>query len=196
MTKNRLEAFSDGVIAIILTIMVLELKAPTGAELNALLPLWPTFLCYLLSYVYIGIYWNNHHHLLQATHRVNGLVLMANMHLLFWLSLVPFVTSWMGANNFAPTPTAIYGVNLFMAAVSYKLLQQTIIRENGIDSILAKAIGPDWKGNASIAIYILAITLAYANQALAGVLYAVVAIIWLVPDQRIERVLVKLDEKG
>ena len=188
MTKGRLEAFSDGVLAIIITIMVLELKVPHGVELDALKTLLPVFLSYVLSFVYIGIYWNNHHHMLHTIKQVNGAILWANLNLLFWLSLVPFVTGWMGENNFAPLPTALYGGILLMAAVSYWVLQYTIIQAQGNDSVLAKAIGRDIKGKSSIALYIVAILLAFQWAAIAGSIYVLVGLIWLVPDRRIEKV--------
>jgi uncharacterized membrane protein len=188
MSKTRLEAFSDGVIAILITIMVLELKVPHGGDLEALRPLWPTLLTYLLSFIYVGIYWNNHHHLLHATRRVNGGILWANLHLLFWLSLVPFVTGWMGENHFAPLPTAAYGANLFMAGVAYLILQKAIIAHNGgQESKLAQAIGEDYKGKASAVLYITAIPLAFVYRWASLVIYAAVALLWLVPDRRIER---------
>ncbi|HRH36847.1 MAG TPA: TMEM175 family protein [Flavobacteriales bacterium] len=189
MTKNRMEAFSDGVLAIIITIMVLELKVPHTTELSALYELWPVFLSYLLSFVYIGIYWNNHHHMLHATHSINGSVLWANMHLLFWLSVVPFVTGWMGENHFAPAPTAMYGVVLLMAGVSYSILQNTIIRHQGPGSLLKKAVGRDAKGYVSVVSYAISIPLAFWQPALAGAIYAFVAVIWFIPDRRIERAL-------
>ena len=189
MTKGRLEAFSDGVLAIIITILVLELKIPHGTELRALAPLWPVFLAYVLSFVYLAIYWNNHHHMLHATRRVNGGILWANMHLLFWLSLVPFVTGWMGENHFAPAPTALYGVVLLMAAIAYYVLQQMILRQEGPGSVLARALGSDLKGKASPWLYLLAIGLSFLNPAAGGAIYALVAVIWLVPDRRIERAL-------
>ena len=189
MTKGRLEAFSDGVVAIIITILVLELKIPHGTELRALAPLWPVFLAYVLSFVYLAIYWNNHHHMLHATRRVNGGILWANMHLLFWLSLVPFVTGWMGENHFAPAPTALYGVVLLMAAIAYYVLQQMILRQEGPGSVLARALGSDLKGKASPWLYLLAIGLSFLNPAAGGAIYALVAVIWLVPDRRIERAL-------
>jgi uncharacterized membrane protein len=189
VTKGRLEAFSDGVLAIIITIMVLEMKAPHGAEVRALAPLWPVFLSYVLSFLYLAIYWNNHHHMLQVTQRINGAILWANLHLLFWLSLVPFVTGWMGENRFAPLPTAIYGVDLLMAAIAYWLLQRAIIAEHGPESLLARAIGVDWKGKLSPLIYVVAVASAFLHQAIAGILYAAVALIWLIPDRRIERML-------
>ena len=188
MNKTRLEAFSDAVIAIILTIMVLELKIPHGADFEALKPLLPVFLSYILSFVYLGIYWNNHHHMLQATRKVNGKVLWANLHLLFWLSLVPFVTGWMGENHFAPLPTAIYGVVLLLAAVSYTILQSFIVHhEKGENDLLGEAIGNDLKGKLSLALYVAAIPLAFVHQWISHALYVTVAIMWLIPDRRIER---------
>ena len=189
MDKRRLEGFSDGVIAIIITIMVLELRVPHGVSLAELRPVLPVFLSYVLSFVYLAIYWNNHHHMLHVTNRVNGRILWANMHLLFWLSLVPFVTGWMGENHFAPVPTAVYGVILLLAAVAYWILQRAILRSEGRDSLLAAAVGPDWKGNLSPLIYMVAIASALAWPAVAGALYVAVALIWLVPDRRIERAL-------
>jgi uncharacterized membrane protein len=190
MGKNRLEAFSDGVLAIIITIMVLELKVPQGADLQSLQPLLPVFLSYVLSFVYLGIYWNNHHHMLHTAKRVNGRILWANLHLLFWLSLVPFVTGWMGENHFAALPTALYGVALFMAAVAYLILQHCIIMANGgKESLLAKAVEKDRKGKVSQLLYAVAIPSAFLNQWIADGLYVLVAIIWLVPDRRIERIL-------
>jgi uncharacterized membrane protein len=186
MTKGRMEAFSDGVIAIIITIMVLELKAPHGAEPRALLPLIPVFLSYLLSYVFLGIYWSNHHHLLQAARHVNGRILWANLHLLFWLSLVPFVTAWMG-ENFAALPVSLYGVVLLLAAVAYNLLSRALIAHHPGDSALAVAIGRDFKGWVSVVLYAAAIPLAFASPALACAMYVVVALTWLIPDRRIER---------
>ena len=189
MGKTRLEAFSDGVIAILITIMVLELKVPRGDTLDTLEPLWGVFLGYVLSFVYLGIYWNNHHHLLHTVQKVSGGIMWANLHLLFWLSLVPFVTGWMGENHFAPMPTAIYGVVLLMAALSYWVLQQVIIRAQGPGSLLKRALGGDWKGNLSPLIYVFAIAIAIPAPAVAGALYALVAVIWLIPDRRIERAL-------
>jgi uncharacterized membrane protein len=186
MGKGRLEAFSDAVIAVIITIMVLEMKVPHGADLAALSPLLPVFLGYVLSFIYLGIYWNNHHHMLQATKHVNGAVLWANLHLLFWLSLVPFVTGWMGENHFAPLPTALYGVVLLMAAITYWVLQKTIVTLEGPDSFLAKAIGTDMKGKLSPVLYVLAIPLAFVSPWISDALYVLVALIWLVPDRRIE----------
>jgi uncharacterized membrane protein len=189
MTKGRLEAFSDGVIAILITIMVLELRAPHGADLLALRPLIPVFLAYLLSFVVLAIYWNNHHHLFHATHHINGSILWANMHLLFWLSLIPFTTGWMGENRFATLPTAFYGADLLMAGVAYTILQRTLIWQGSMDPKVAAAVGRDWKGKASAALYALAVPLAFLHQAIAGGIYVVVALMWLIPDRRIERVL-------
>ena len=188
MNKTRLEAFSDAVIAIIMTIMVLELKIPHGTDLEALRPLFWIFVAYVLSFIYLGIYWNNHHHMLQATRKVNGKVLWANMHLLFWLSLLPFVTGWMGENHFAPFPTSMYGVVLLMCALAYTILQTAIVKHDTHENeLLANAIGGDLKGKISIACYVAAIPLAFVHQAIAGALYALVAAIWLIPDRRIER---------
>jgi uncharacterized membrane protein len=189
MKKNRLEAFSDGVLAIIITIMVLELKVPHGASIEALAPLFPVFLSYVLSFVYLGIYWNNHHHMLHTVHKVTGPVLWANLHLLFWLSLVPFVTGWMGENHFVAVPAAIYGVVLLMAAIAYWILQQLIIAAQGKDSLLKKAVKGDWKGKLSPILYAVAIALAFWLQWISIGIYVLVALIWLVPDRRIERVL-------
>jgi TMEM175 potassium channel family protein len=187
METNRLEAFSDGVLAILITIMVLELRVPEGVSLSSLRELGPVFLSYILSFVYLGIYWNNHHHLLAATHRVNGAVLWANLHLLFWLSLIPFVTSWMGENDFAAGPTAAYGVVLLLAAIAYYILQGRILTLEGPDSVLAQAVGSDWKGKVSPFLYAVAIPSAFVQPAIAGSLYVTVALIWLIPDRRIER---------
>jgi uncharacterized membrane protein len=186
MGKGRLEAFSDGVMAIIITIMVLELKVPHEDGLGALLPLVPVFFSYLLSFVYVGIYWNNHHHLLHATRRVSGGVLWANLHLLFWLSLIPFVTGWMGENHFSAVPTALYGFVLLMAAIAYWILESIIVRAQGPDSVLAAALGRDWKGRLSPLLYIAAIPLAFVAEWVADALYVLVALMWLVPDRRIE----------
>ena len=191
MGKSRFEAFSDGVLAIIITIMVLELKVPHGESLAALTPLIPVFLSYVLSFVYVGIYWNNHHHMLHTCHKVTGPMLWANLHLLFWLSLFPFVTGWMGENHFAPIPSAVYGVVLFMAAIAYWLLQQIIIASQGRDSLLKKAVGHYWKGKLSPIIYLIAIAAAYWSQWISQFLYVVVALMWLVPDRRIEKALAK-----
>ena len=187
MTKSRLKAFSDGVLAIIITIMVLELKVPHGADMAALKPLLPRFLSYVLSFLYVGIYWNNHHHLLQAAGRVNGRVLWANLGLLFWLSLLPFATGWMGENHFAAWPTALYGVVLFLAAVSYFLLQRSIVAADGPGSLLGKALGSDGKGKLSTVLYLVGIALAFILPWGAAAVYVLVALIWLVPDRRIER---------
>jgi len=191
MTKGRLEAFSDGVIAIIITIMVLEMKVPHGGRVQDLLPLLPTFLSYVLSFVYVGIYWNNHHHMLHATTAVTGAMLWANLHLLFWLSLFPFTTGWMGENHFTAVPTALYGVVLLLAAIAYLVLQQTIIRAQGPDSILKKAIGRDWKGKLSPMLYILAILSTLLSSWIAQAILVIAALIWLVPDRRIEKRLVQ-----
>jgi uncharacterized membrane protein len=189
MGKGRLEAFSDGVIAIIITIMVLEMKVPHGENFQALKPLLPTFLSYLLSFVYVGIYWNNHHHMLHATGKVTGPVLWANLHFLFWLSLFPFVTGWMGENHFAPVPSALYGFVLLMAAIGYWILQQTIISAEGPDSVLRRAVGNDWKGKLSPITYLIAMVAGFRAPWLAQALYVLIAVIWLVPDRRIERAL-------
>jgi uncharacterized membrane protein len=193
MGKNRLEAFSDGVIAIIITIMVLEMKAPHADDFHALKPLMPVFLSYILSFIYVGIYWNNHHHMLHAAHRVSGPILWANLHLLFWLSLIPFVTGWMGENNFTAAPTAAYGCVLLMAAIAYALLQACIMLEHGKDSILGKAVGKDIKGKASIALYFIAIVSTFFHEWLAEAIYVFVALMWLAPDRRIEKVMTKHD---
>jgi len=177
MNKNRLEAFSDGVIAIIITIMVLELKVPHGEDFATLAPLWPVFLCYVLSFAYVAIYWNNHHHMLHTLHKVNGPILWANLHLLFWLSLFPFTTGWVGENHFAPGPTALYGVVLLMAAVAYYILQSLIIESQGEDSLLKRALKGDWKGKLSPALYLLAICAAFVSQWLSLAIYASVAVI-------------------
>lgn len=189
MTKNRLEAFSDGVLAIIITIMVLELKVPQGSSLNNLLPLLPVFLSYILSFLYIGIYWNNHHHLLHIVKNVNGKILWANLHLLFWLSLFPFVTGWMGENHFSAIPTAIYGIILLFAAIAYYIFQILIIKIQGKDSVLAKAIGNDLKGKLSPILYLTAILSVFLNPLIAQTIYVIVALLWIVPDKRIEKVL-------
>ncbi|HEX7573867.1 MAG TPA: TMEM175 family protein [Bacteroidota bacterium] len=189
MSKGRLEAFSDGVLAIIITIMVLELKIPQKAYVADLLPVAPVLLSYALSFVFLGIYWSNHHHLFQAVKRVNGRVLWANLHLLFWLSLTPFVTGWMGEHEFAPWPVALYGAVLFLSAVAYFILTRVLLSLHGEDSVLATAIGRDFKGKISVVIYLLAIPLAFVNSWFAGALYVLVAIMWLVPDRRIETTL-------
>jgi uncharacterized membrane protein len=189
MSTTRLEAFTDGVLAIIITIMVLELKVPHGTGIEVLRPLVPVLASYVLSFVYIGIYWNNHHHLLQACHRVTGSVMWANLHLLFWLSLIPFTTGWMGENHFAAVPTAAYGIVLVMAGFAYLLLQQRIIAAEGDQSLVKRAIGADWKGKASPLLYVLAIGLAFVSPRISMAIYTAVAITWFVPDRRIERVL-------
>ena len=189
MTRNRLEAFSDGVIAIIITIMVLELRVPHGTELDSLKSLLPSFLSYVLSFIYLGIYWNNHHHLLHTVKKVSGGILWANLHLLFWLSLIPFVTGWMGENHFAPTPSAFYGINLLMAAIAYYILQTVILKIHGEDSLLAKAIGSDLKGKISPILYVIAILASFFNEWISGGIYVFVALIWLIPDKRIERII-------
>jgi uncharacterized membrane protein len=189
MTKNRLEAFSDGVMAILITILVLELKVPHGATLSAIVPLWPVFLGYVLSFVFLGIYWNNHHHLLHAIKKVRGPILWANLHLLFWLSLVPFVTGWMGENHFAALPTALYGVVLLMAGFAYWILLGQILTDHGCDSALRDAIGKDIKGKTSLGLYVVAIAAALRYPWVAWGVYALVALMWLVPDPRIERAL-------
>lgn len=190
MNKNRLEAFSDGVIAIIITIMVLEFKVPHGETLADLLPLWPVFLSYVLSFVNVGVYWNNHHHMLHAVKKVNGRILWANMHLLFWLSLLPFTTGWMGENHFASAPVALYAANLLLCAVAYVTLQRQIIALHGNESVLAHAVGGDTKGKVSLAAYLVAIPLALLGYAwLAGALLMLVTLIWFVPDRRIEKAL-------
>jgi uncharacterized membrane protein len=189
MGKNRLEAFSDGVLAIIITIMVLELKVPHGDTATELLPLVPVLLSYVLSFIYLGIYWNNHHHMLHTCHTVTGSVLWANLHLLFWLSLIPFTTGWMGENRFARMPAAMYGLILLMAAIAYWILQQRIIASQGEDSILKRAIGIDWKGKLSPLLYVTAIGLSFVSQWLAVSIYVIVALIWVIPDRRIEHVL-------
>jgi len=191
MESNRLEAFSDGVLAIIITIMVLELKAPHAAEWSALKPLLPVFVSYVLSFVYVGIYWNNHHHLLKATQRIGGGVLWANLHLLFWLSLFPFATSYLGENHFAAAPTAFYGIILFMAAIAYTILVRALLRHHDRDSHLARAIGSDIKGYASLVLYLVGIGFSFVLPWVANALYVVVAVIWLVPDTRIARQIVK-----
>ena len=187
MTKGRLEAFSDGVIAIIITIMVLELRVPHGANLAALRPLIPKFMCYVLSFVMLGIYWNNHHHLLQAVRQVDGRVLWANLHLLFWLSLIPFVTGWMGEHSFAATPVAAYGAVMLFAGTAYYILSRALIALHGADSPIAKAIGEDSKGKISLVIYVAAMPLVLVNPLLSCALYVLVAIMWLIPDRRLEQ---------
>ncbi|GAB1720523.1 MAG: hypothetical protein NTAFB09_22540 [Nitrosospira sp.] len=187
MGKNRLEAFSDGVIAIIITIMVLEMKVPHGDDLAALHPLFPVFVSYVLSFVYVGIYWNNHHHLFHAIQKISGPILWANLHLLFWLSLLPFVTGWMGENHFSTWPVALYGTVLLMAAIAYSILELALIKVQGKDSQLAKAVGADFKGKASLVIYAFAVPLAFLSRWLAFGLYVAAAIMWVIPDRRIEK---------
>jgi uncharacterized membrane protein len=189
MSKNRLEAFSDGMIAIIITIMVLEMKVPHGESFQALAPVIPEFLTYVLSFLYLGIYWNNHHHMLHTCERVTGPILWANLHLLFWLSLIPITTGWMGKNHFGAAPTALYGVVLFMAALAYFILQHTIIVSQGPDSLLKRAVGRDWKGKLSSILYALAIPAAFWQHRISQGIYVLVALIWLIPDRRIERAL-------
>ena len=190
MHKGRLEAFSDGVLAIVITVMVLEMKVPHGTDLQALTQVLPVFLSYVLSFLYLGIYWNNHHHLFQAVKQINGAVLWANLHLLFWLSLFPFVTGWMGENHFATWTVALYGVALIMAATAYFILVRVLLAGHAADSVLARAIGSDFKGRVSVVIYAVGIALAFANSWLGLVAYMLVAIIWLIPDRRIEKTLV------
>jgi uncharacterized membrane protein len=187
MNKSRLEAFSDGVIAILITILVLELKIPHGSDLQSLRPVVPVFLTYALSFIYLGIYWNNHHHMFHAATRINGKIMWANLHLLFWLSLIPFTTGWMGENHFESIPTAFYGGVLLMAAISYWILQNAIIAEEGPKSVLARAVGRDWKGRLSPVLYITAIILAFVQHWLSQAIYILVACLWLIPDRRIEK---------
>jgi uncharacterized membrane protein len=191
-----MEAFSDGVLALIITIMVLEMKVPHDTELKALKPILPVFLSYVLSFVYVGIYWANHHHLLHSTKRVSGPILWANLHLLFWLSLFPFATGWVGENHLAATPTAAYGFVLFMAAIAYWILQRTIIVRQGRASLLASAIGSDWKGKLSPVLYLVAIPVAFVNPWFSTVVYVLVAFLWLIPDRRIERALVEPNQQS
>jgi uncharacterized membrane protein len=187
MHKGRLEAFSDGVLAIIITIMVLELKAPHGSGISSLIPLLPEFFSYILSFIYVGIYWNNHHHMMSTVKHVHGGILWANLHLLFWLSLVPFTTAWMGENHFTSLPLALYGINLLMSAIAYFILQQMILATHGRDSQLAKAVGKDFKGKLSPLFYIIGIVSSFYNVWVAETLYVLVALMWLIPDRRIER---------
>ena len=191
MNKNRLEAFSDGVLAIIITIMVLEFKVPKTATFEAVIPLFHKFLSYILSFVYVGIYWNNHHHMMHTVKRVNGAILWANLHLLFWLSLIPFVTAWIGEHHFTSFPMMLYGIILLMNAIAYVILQNIIIKNHGSDSILSKAVGKDYKGKISLIFYITAILLTKYYTMISGILYIAVAVIWLIPDKRIERILDK-----
>ena len=193
MGKTRLEAFFDGVVAIIITIMVLELKVPHGDSIEMLYPLAPVVLSYILSFIYLGIYWNNHHHMLHACQKVTGSMLWANLHLLFWLSLIPFTTGWMGENHFASFPAAVYGFVLLMAAIAYFILQQRIIASQGEGSLLKKAVGNDWKGKLSPLLYVTGIALAFVSQWIAVAIYVIVALIWLLPDRRIERVVLRSD---
>ena len=188
MEKNRLEAFSDGVLAIIITIMVLEMKVPHGSDLAALKPVLPVFLSYAVSFVYVGIYWNNHHHLLKAVRKVNGAMMWANLHLLFWLSLFPFVTGWAGENQFTTAPTVLYGAVLLLAAIAYTILQNVIVAAEGCDSRLAASIGRNTKGKLSLTLYITGIAVSFILPWLAGCIYVFVALLWLIPDRRIERV--------
>ena len=191
MTKNRLEAFSDGVIAIIITIMVLEMKVPYGkSSFSDLQPIIPVFLSYVLSFMYLGMYWNNHHHMLHVTKSINGAILWANLHLLFWLSLIPFTTGWMGQNRFEAAPTALYGAVLLMSSVAYFILQLSILRMEGADSLLAKAIGKDIKGKLSVLLYLISIPLAYFSSWISSFIYVFVALMWIIPDRRIERTFV------
>ena len=187
MERDRLTAFTDGVLAIIITIMVLELRPPHGAALQDLVGLWPVFLSYILSFVYVGIYWNNHHHFFQLVPTVNGAILWANMHLLFWLSLVPFATAWMGENHFAPVPTALYGVSLLMPAIAWVVMQSVIVRAQGPDSALHQALGRDIKGKVSPALYLAGAALAFVHTGLSGLCYVAVALMWLIPDRRVEK---------
>jgi uncharacterized membrane protein len=196
MTGGRVEAFSDGVLAIIITIMVLELKVPHGVELATLRPLLPILLTYVLSFIYLGIYWSNHHHMFHATKQVTGGILWANLHLLFWLSLFPFATGWMGENQWARTPTAAYGFVLLMTAIAYYILQRAIIAKQGAGSLLAAAIGSDWKGKLSLILYFLAIPLSFADPRIAIAIYVFVALLWLTPDRRIERLLAQTQTHG
>jgi uncharacterized membrane protein len=196
MKTTRLEAFSDGVLAIVITIMVLEIKVPHDTQVAALIPLIPVFLSYLLSFIYIGIYWNNHHHMLHTLQRVSGSILLANLHLLFWLSLIPFATGWMGQNHRATAPAALYGVVMVMAALAYFILQGRIIAAQGSDSLLGRAIGRDWKGHTSLSLYLVAVLASLRSPAIAQAIYALVALMWLIPDRRIERVLRELPSGG
>jgi len=189
MNKNRLEAFSDGVLAIIITIMVLEFKVPTQTTFEAVIPLFHKFLSYILSFIYVGIYWNNHHHLMHTVRRVNGTILWANLHLLFWLSLIPFATAWIGEHHFAPFPMMLYGIILMMNGIAFNILQRTIIQHHGKDSLLSKAVGKDYKGKASVVLYLIAVFLTKYYPIASGCIYIFVALMWLVPDKRIEHIL-------
>ena len=188
MNKNRLEAFSDGVLAIIITIMVLELKTPDGTNLNALFKLFPIFISYVLSFIYVGIYWNNHHHMMHTVKKVTGGILWANLHLLFWLSLIPFATAWIGEHNFAPFPMLFYGFVLLMCGVAYNILQNQIIKTQGENSLLSKAVGKDFKGKISPVLYLIAILSTYYHEVFSGIIYILVALMWLIPDKRIEKI--------
>ncbi len=188
MNKNRLEAFSDGVLAIIITIMVLEFKVPSDTTFEAILPLFHKFLSYILSFIYVGIYWNNHHHLMHAVKRVNGSILWANLHLLFWLSLIPFATAWIGEHHFAPFPMMLYGIILLMNGIAYFILQHLILKTHGKESELSKAIGNDLKGKASVILYVIAVALALHFTVVSGIIYLIVALMWLIPDKRIEHI--------
>ncbi|MCL9804352.1 TMEM175 family protein [Flavobacterium amniphilum] len=189
MNKNRLEAFSDGVLAIIITIMVLELKTPEGTNFNALLKLFPIFISYVLSFIYVGIYWNNHHHMMHTVKKVTGGILWANLHLLFWLSLIPFATAWIGEHNFAPFPMFSYGFVLLMCGVAYNILQNQIIKTQGENSLLSKAVGKDFKGKISPVLYLVAILSTYYHEVFSGIIYILVALMWLIPDKRIEKII-------
>ncbi|HLP65148.1 TMEM175 family protein [Flavobacterium sp.] len=189
MTKNRLEAFSDGVLAIIITIMVLEFKVPNDTTFESVLKLSHKFLSYILSFIYVGIYWNNHHHMMHTVKRVNGKILWANLHLLFWLSLIPFTTAWIGEHHFAPFPMMLYGIVLFMNGLAYFILQNVILSHHGKDSVLSKAIGKDYKGKASVILYLIGIALSQYSTLTAGIIYIIVALMWLIPDKRIEKIL-------
>ncbi|MEW5675298.1 TMEM175 family protein [Flavobacterium enshiense] len=194
MNKNRLEAFSDGVLAIIITIMVLEMQVPEEATFEALLKLFPIFISYILSFIYVGIYWNNHHHMMHTVKHVTGGILWANLHLLFWLSLIPFVTAWIGEHHFAPFPMLMYGFILLMCAIAYYLLQNLIIREHGTNSILAKVVGKDYKGKISVILYLTATISTYYHEIISGIIYVLVALMWLIPDKRIEKAFQKEEE--
>ena len=189
MNKTRLEAFSDGVLAIIITIMVLEIQAPDGANFKALLKLFPVFISYVLSFIYVGIYWNNHHHMMHTVKKVTGGILWANLHLLFWLSLVPFATAWIGEHHFAPFPMLFYGFILLMCGVAYSILQGIIIKTHGQESLLSKAVGKGFKGKASVILYVIAILSTYYHEIISGIIYILVALMWLIPDKRIEKIL-------
>lgn len=189
MNKNRLEAFSDGVLAIIITIMVLELQAPEGSDFKSLFKLFPVFISYVLSFIYVGIYWNNHHHMMHTVKKVTGGILWANLHLLFWLSLIPFATAWIGEHQFAPFPMLTYGFVLLMCALAYFILQNQIIKKHGTESILARAVGKDIKGKASAILYLIAILSTYYHEIISGIIYILVALLWLIPDRRIEKII-------